>query len=75
MKVCVQCQYENSSQSNFCSKCGARLSDTDVQSFSNSKEKKTNRLAERRQLTILFCDMVGSTPLSEQLDPEEYRQV
>jgi class 3 adenylate cyclase len=27
--------------------------------------------AERRQLTVLFCDMVGSTPLSQYLDPED----
>ena len=26
---------------------------------------------ERRQLTVMFCDLVGSTTLSEQLDPEE----
>ena len=31
--------------------------------------------AERRQLTVMFCDLVGSTPLSEQLDPEDYREV
>src|SRR5215510_5201491 len=27
--------------------------------------------AERRQLTVMFCDLVGSTALSAQLDPEE----
>jgi class 3 adenylate cyclase/tetratricopeptide (TPR) repeat protein len=31
--------------------------------------------AERRQLTVLFCDLVGSTALSEQLDPEELREL
>jgi TOMM system kinase/cyclase fusion protein len=31
--------------------------------------------AERRQLTVLFCDLVGSTALSAQLDPEEWREV
>jgi class 3 adenylate cyclase len=31
--------------------------------------------AERRQLTVMFCDLVGSTPLSEQLDPEDLREV
>src|SRR5262245_51762139 len=31
--------------------------------------------AERRQLTVLFCDLVGSTALSEQLDPEELRDI
>src|SRR2546425_3583013 len=31
--------------------------------------------AERRQLTVMFCDLVDSTALSGQLDPEEYREV
>jgi hypothetical protein len=31
--------------------------------------------AERRQLTIMFCDLVGSTPLATRLDPEELRDV
>jgi class 3 adenylate cyclase len=31
--------------------------------------------AERRQLTIMFCDVVDSTRLSRQLDPEDYREV
>ena len=31
--------------------------------------------AERRQLTVMFCDLVDSTKLSSQLDPEEYREV
>jgi class 3 adenylate cyclase len=31
--------------------------------------------AERRQLTVLFCDLVGSTELSALLDPEDLREV
>ena len=31
--------------------------------------------AERRQLTVMFCDLVDSTKLSSQLDPEDYRDV
>ena len=31
--------------------------------------------AERRQLTVIFCDLVGSTALSAQLDPEDYRAI
>ena len=31
------------------------------------------REAERRQITVMFCDLVGSTALSEQLDPEVLR--
>src|SRR4029453_8093472 len=31
--------------------------------------------AERRQLTVLFCDLVDSTAFSSQLDPEDLREV
>jgi class 3 adenylate cyclase len=31
--------------------------------------------AERRQLTVIFCDLVGSTELSVRLDPEDLRAV
>ena len=31
--------------------------------------------AERRQLTVMFCDLVGSTELSQQLDPEALREL
>src|SRR5262249_58727541 len=31
--------------------------------------------AERRQLTVMFCDLVESTKLSSQLDPEDYRDM
>ncbi|MEM7043446.1 MAG: adenylate/guanylate cyclase domain-containing protein [Pseudomonadota bacterium] len=31
--------------------------------------------AERRQLTVMFCDLVGSTPLSRQIDPEALRDI
>jgi class 3 adenylate cyclase/predicted ATPase len=31
--------------------------------------------AERRQLTVMFCDLVGSTPLSIRFDPEDLREI
>lgn len=31
--------------------------------------------AERRQITVMFCDLVGSTALSGQYDPEDYRRI
>src|SRR5438874_8958732 len=31
--------------------------------------------AERRQLTVMFCDLVGSTTLASRLDPEDLREV
>jgi len=32
-------------------------------------------VAERRQLTVMFCDLVGSTSLATQLDPEDLREI
>lgn len=77
MNKCSQCQQENPPQANFCNNCGASLdvSEYDDQLSSLYDTKITERSAERRQLTILFCDLVGSTPLSERLDPEEFRQI
>lgn len=31
--------------------------------------------AERRQLTVMFCDLIGFTPLAEKLDPEDLQEV
>jgi class 3 adenylate cyclase len=38
-------------------------------------DKATRADAERRQLTVMFCDLVGSTELSARLDPEDFREV
>src|SRR6516165_1594505 len=35
---------------------------------------KLHDAAERRQLTVMFCDLVGSTALSVRFDPEELRE-
>jgi len=32
-------------------------------------------LAEKRQLTVMFADLVGSTALSTRLDPEDFRDI
>jgi class 3 adenylate cyclase len=41
---------------------------------SASFDAKPQDAAERRQLTVMFCDLVGSTPLSTRFDPEELRE-
>src|SRR6516164_4670136 len=40
-----------------------------------SRDGPTPLDAERRQLTVMFCDLVGSTELSSRLDPEDLREV
>ncbi len=44
-------------------------------SVAHALDAADNADAERRQLTLMFCDLVGSTALAAQLDPEELREV
>src|SRR5262245_47235074 len=76
---CPQCGFENLPSTKFCRQCGtptaerqvgAQRTDTPPQPRAPARAE-----AERRQLTVLFCDLVGSTALSAQLDPEDYRAV
>ncbi|MCG9128243.1 AAA family ATPase [Candidatus Poribacteria bacterium] len=66
---CPNCGFINPNNK-FCGDCGHQLHDTDTL-FSN----QAVRNAERRQLSVLFCDVIDSTALTEQLDPEDLRQV
>jgi len=40
-----------------------------------SREPPAPANAERRQLTVMFCDLVGSTSLSARFDPEDLREI
>ncbi|MGL5080171.1 MAG: AAA family ATPase [Microcoleaceae cyanobacterium] len=71
-QVCPQCQWENLPQAQFCIECGISLTQKLAVTVSSRSHP---RPAERRQLTVMFCDLVGSTTLSEQLDPEELREL
>ena len=44
-------------------------------SFTSTQSAATSVDTERRHLTVMFCDLVGSTELSRRLDPEDLRQV
>jgi class 3 adenylate cyclase/tetratricopeptide (TPR) repeat protein len=55
----------------FCGECGVRVG-VDASPEQRTAEPGTG---ERRQLTVLFCDLVGSTELSSILDPEDLREV
>ena len=41
----------------------------------DSRRQTLDATAERRQLTVMFCDLVDSTALSARLDPEEWREI
>src|SRR5450755_4634991 len=49
--------------------------DTAVTPHPPRAEPKFQDAAERRQLTVMFCDLVGSTALSARLDPEDLRGI
>ena len=53
----------------------ANLGDADKASTANLARPSPEDAAERRQLTVMFCDLAGSTALSARLDPEDMRQV
>lgn len=62
MRVCTECAERNPELARFCMTCGEPL--------------PTLRIAERRKLaTFLFCDLVGSTAMGEQIDIESFREV
>src|ERR1700687_45687 len=72
-KRCAKCAFENDPEARFCSKCGALL-DTGAPIHADTKPHK-GLSGERRHLTVLFCDLVGSTQIAAQLDPEEWREI
>jgi class 3 adenylate cyclase len=77
-KHCAKCSAENAPTSDYCSKCGASLSEPVAAQPPAAPPELAPGPAtagERRHLTVLFCDLVGSTPLSQQLDAEEWREV
>ena len=47
----------------------------DANSLQNQSEIRPPRDAERRQLTLVFCDLVGSTELANKLDPEDLAEI
>jgi len=79
-RSCPSCGHPISLGNSFCSECGTSLvAANGAPAVSASRRmpvtSSTDSAAERRQLTIMFCDMVGSSALSTRLDPEEQREV
>src|SRR5262245_64757480 len=81
---CIQCGAVNSPESRFCGSCGASLAL--ATRASNGFTAATSRppspsetnfisVGERRHLTVLFCDIVGSTSLAKSLDPEDLNEI
>jgi len=74
-RSCPSCNAPNPPNDAFCGKCGARLESAVAEPSHVEPTAAQARDAERRQLTVLFCDLAGSTQLSSHLDPEDWREV
>ena len=77
---CPACSDENPATSNFCGRCGQRLRPAEAGGGSSGDRvrddvRTLDNRAERRQITVMFCDLVGSVSLSEELDPEDLTEV
>ena len=78
--TCPDCEFSNEANARFCGGCGHALSNADgTLAMPNPPPHPTRPTAapeaERRQLTVMFCDLVASTALAERLDPEDLRDL
>ena len=82
--VCPKCEKELPLEAKFCMECGTKIGEKFAPEAESQKADSPIEPAhaehqppeaERRQLTVMFCNLVDSTPLSEQLDPEALREV
>jgi predicted nucleic acid-binding Zn ribbon protein len=76
-RACPSCGTANDEGERYCGACGAPLSaepQRPSQSVAPPRLDPT-RLTERRHVTVLFADLVGFTPLSQQRDAEDVREL
>src|SRR6266516_4484813 len=75
-QYCGACGRKNPIGNSYCGFCGAPLTnDASLERAVNTSAKPASAGAERRHLTVMFCDLVGSTALASRLDPEDLREV
>src|ERR1700761_7457835 len=77
---CANCRLENPDGMRFCGGSGTRLLGPAAVAASGPGTASTapgggTGEAHRRHMTVMFCDIVGSTPLAETLDPEDFREI
>ena len=82
--VCHTCGATSPEGKRFCGECGAALRVTADAAHSAGPQQRSGHdtegmvsesVAERRVCSVLFCDLVGFTSLSEARDPEDVREL
>ena len=78
-RVCPSCGSAVQPAAKFCSECGTTLAPNErtvnTEPERASAPTSASGTAELRHVTVLFCDLVGFTPLSEAKDPEDVREL
>ena len=75
---CSSCGFENPPGFRFCGNCGASVlqeQSSILPPVPGTPQHEQKNEGERRHLTVMFCDLVDSTALSNALDPEDLRTV
>src|SRR6266851_6835401 len=73
MAKCARCGANNQPGAKYCNECAAPL--TASARVEATVQSRDGGAGERRHLTVLFCDLVGSTEIASRLDPEEWREI
>jgi class 3 adenylate cyclase len=85
--ACPSCGAGNPPENNFCGQCGAALGSPGLQEFAapapytpkpstgRTRNVESTLPGEMKQVTVLFCDIVGSTQMTERLGPEAMRDL
>jgi class 3 adenylate cyclase/tetratricopeptide (TPR) repeat protein len=82
--VCAACGADNPAENRFCGQCGASLDRPPLEPSASLQPDIPNIQTpgtvstlpgEMKQVTVLFCDIVNSTPLTERLGPEGMREL
>src|SRR5215467_4337363 len=73
--ACPKCGAPIQPDERFCGECGTALGDAArAAAPAVTAPAAASAGGERRHLTVLFCDLAGSTEIAAQLDPEEWRE-
>jgi len=74
---CPHCGVALPPTAKFCLECGGATTPNpgDIAAGAFPRAPEARSPGERRQLTVLFCDLVGSTDLAARLDPEDWQDV
>lgn len=69
--ACADCGFAITPGARFCGGCGRPLASAKPEATLQNADSA----AERRQMTVMFCDLVNSTAMSARFDPEDHHEV